>query len=114
MSEEACKELRKRFARSFLDLTVLTMLAREPTWGYKLMAMVKEVHDIRVGPPVIYPLLDSLEADGLVECRESYAGKRRRKVYSVTPEGAEVVRCFGEILLESSRATLNPTDLPAV
>ena len=106
MSEEVCKELQKRFVRCFLDLTVLTMLAREPTWGYKLMAMVKEVHDIRVGPPVIYPLLDSLEADGLVKCKESYAGKRRRKVYSATPEGAEMVRCFGEILLEFSSTTL--------
>ncbi len=106
MSEDACKELRKRFVRSFLDLTVLRMLASEPLWGYKLMKMIKEVHDVRVGPPVIYPLLDSLEADGLVECRETYEGKRKRKVYSATPEGAEVVRCFGEILLEFSNTTL--------
>jgi PadR family transcriptional regulator PadR len=105
MSEDTCKELRKRIVRSFLDLTVLRMLAHEPTWGYKLMTMVKEIHDVRVGPPVIYPLLDSLEADGLVECRESYAGKRMRKVYSATPEGAEMVRCFGEILLEFSNTT---------
>lgn len=106
MSEDACKELRKKFIRSFLDLTVLRMLAHEPTWGYKLMTLMKEIHDVRVGPPVIYPLLDSLEADGFVECKESYAGKRRRKVYSATPEGAEMVRCFGEILLEFSSTTL--------
>ena len=106
MSEDACKELRKKFIRSFLDLTVLRMLAHEPTWGYKLMKLMKEIHDVRVGPPVIYPLLDSLEADGFVECKESYAGKRRRKVYSATPEGAEMVRCFGEILLEFSSTTL--------
>jgi len=108
MSEEAYVELRKKFVRSFLELMVLRMLADEHLWGYKLMTMMKEIHDIKIGPAVVYPLLGSLEADGLVECNEIYEGKRRRKVYKVTSEGVERLRCFGRILQEFSGAPPEP------
>ncbi len=103
MSEDANRELRKRFVRSFLDLTVLRMLVDEPLWGYRLMTMIKEDHDVKVGPPVIYPLLDSLEADGLVEAKETYEGKRKRKIYNVTQKGLARVKHYRSILLEFSK-----------
>ena len=102
-SEDTHRELRKRFVRSFLDLTVLRMLADEPLWGYRLMTKIKEDHDVKVGPPVIYPLLDSLEAGGLVEARETYEGKRKRKIYNITQEGIERVEYYRGILLEFSK-----------
>lgn len=99
-SEDACGALRKRFARSFLDLTILLMLKREPLWGYRMMAMLRREHGIHVGPPIIYPLLESMEADGLVESEEVYEGKRRRRVYHATPKGLELIRCFEAVLSE--------------
>ena len=79
------------------------MLVDEPLWGYRLMTKIKEDHDVKVGPPVIYPLLDSLEVGGFVEARETYEGKRKRKIYNVTQEGMERVNHYISILLEFSK-----------
>jgi PadR family transcriptional regulator PadR len=102
MSKERCEQLRKRFVRSHLDPIVLRMLVDEPLWGYKLMTRIKENHGVKVGPPVIYPLLDSLVEDGLLQFDEIYEGKRKRKVYSITPDGIERIECFKKILIEFS------------
>ena len=96
--EESFGSLRKRFARSFLDLLILRMLLREPLWGYRMMLMLREKYGIRLGPPIIYPLLDSMEADGLVESKEVYKGKRRRRVYRATRKGLELVGCFKAVV----------------
>lgn len=102
MSEEGGEQLRKRFVRSHLDMVVLRMLSDEPLWGYKLMTSIKENHGVKVGPPVIYPLLDSLEEEGLIKFDEIYEGKRKRKVYSTTPDGIDRIERFKDILIEFS------------
>jgi len=101
MDEEAlCDGLRKRFIRSFLDITILHMLVQAPLWGYRMMTVLNERHGVKVGPPVIYPLLDSMEVDGLIEGKDVYAGKRRRKMYSITGRGSEHLKCLKKILSE--------------
>lgn len=95
-----CEELRKRFARSFLDLTILRMLASDPLWGYKIMTILENGYGLKVGPSVIYPLLDSMESEGLVESGEFFEGKRRRRVYSATDKGIGYLRCLETILEE--------------
>jgi len=100
--------MRTRFARSFLDLLILRMLTREPLWGYRMMSMLRREHGIRVGPPIIYPLLDSMEADGLVESEEVYEGKRRRRVFHLTRKGLDLIKCFETVLSE----TLEGSDRP--
>ncbi len=76
------------------------MLSSEPLWGYRMMNVLNEKFGIKVGPPVIYPLLDSMEADGLIEGEEVYEGKRRRNMYSATRKGIETVRCLEKILAD--------------
>lgn len=99
--DDACEGLRRRFARGFMDLIILRMLMREPLWGYKLMLTLRRDHDVRVGPPVVYPLLDSMEADGLVEGEDVFEGRRRRRVFRTTRRGIELVSCFEAILREA-------------
>jgi PadR family transcriptional regulator PadR len=91
---DLCSELKKRFSRSFLDLLVLHMVTEEHLWGYRIMSLLHSRYEIRVGPPVIYPLLDSMEKKGLLESDEIYKGKRRRRVYRATPEGLGLIKCF--------------------
>ncbi|MCW3978631.1 MAG: PadR family transcriptional regulator [Candidatus Bathyarchaeota archaeon] len=97
---ELCEKLRTRFVRSFLDAVILHMLSGEQLWGYRMMTMLREDHGVKVGPPVIYPLLDSMEVDGLIEGSEVYDGKRRRKIYSATNKGSDYLRCLEKILSE--------------
>lgn len=102
MSENAHSELRRRFVRSFLDLIVLRMLLDEPLWGYRIMFKMMEAYGIKVGPPVIYPLLESLESEGLLKCNEIYEGKRKRKVYHTTSLGVKKIKQFVDVLGEFS------------
>jgi len=83
-----------------MDITILRMLEEEPLWGYKMMSMLKERHGIKVGPPVMYPLLELMVADGLIKSEETYMGKRRRKVYSATMKGLKQLDCLKIILSE--------------
>jgi len=100
MSEEepGLAELRTRLVRGFLDVTVMKMLLEEPLWGYKMMGLLRDRYGVKVGPPVIYPLLDSMEADGLILAEEVYSGKRKRKVYKVLPKGETMLKNMDRIL----------------
>ena len=102
MSEEepGLAELRTRFVRGFLDVTIIKMLQEEPLWGYKMMGVLKDRYGVKVGPPVIYPLLDSMEADGLILAEEVYSGKRKRKVYRVLPKGETMLKNLNRIIEE--------------
>ena len=91
-------ELKTRLVRSFLDVTIMKILLDEPAWGYRMMGILKERYGVKVGPPVIYPLLDSMEEDGLVKSEEVLSGKRRRKVYSVLPKGRKMLDDMDRIL----------------
>ncbi len=93
-------EIKKRFIRSFLDVTLLRMLSDEPMWGYKIMVRLKEVYGVKVGPPVIYPLLENMEHDGLIEAVEVFIGKRRRKTYHLTKKGYKYLESLMKVVLE--------------
>jgi PadR family transcriptional regulator PadR len=99
MSEE-CYALRARFARGFMDLTILHILSGEALWGYRLMSLLEGRYGVKVGPSVIYPLLDSMHSDGLIESEETFIGRRARKVYRPTEKGLEQLRCLKSVLVE--------------
>jgi len=96
--ETGLAELQTRFVRGFLDITIMKMLHEEPLWGYKMMGVLKDRYGVKVGPAVIYPLLDSMEADGLIVAEEVYSGKRKRKVYKVLPQGETMLKNMDLIL----------------
>ncbi|MHA1287690.1 MAG: PadR family transcriptional regulator [Candidatus Thorarchaeota archaeon] len=88
----------KRFVRSFLDVTILSMLLEKSLWGYRMMTLLKEKYNVKVGPPVIYPLLDSMEKNGLITSWETKQSNRVRKMYDITDEGKEYMKKFSEFL----------------
>lgn len=83
-------------SREAIELIVLSLLADGSRHGYGITKEVASRSDglVRVGPGVLYPLLKSFEADGLVagswETIRAEAGEgqgRRRKWYRLTPRG---------------------------
>ena len=95
MSEiNSCQEIRTRLVRSFLDVTVMSMLAEEPLWGYRLMTLLNERYGVRVRPPTIYPLLDTMESKGFIVGEETVSGKRKRKLYRATEKGLAQIACL--------------------
>ena len=90
----------KRFVRSFLDVTLLSMLLSESLWGYRMMILLRERYAVKVGPPVIYPLLNSMEKNSLITSWETKQSNRVRKMYDITDEGKEYLKKFGKFLAE--------------
>ncbi|MGD2142398.1 MAG: PadR family transcriptional regulator [Candidatus Bathyarchaeota archaeon] len=100
MASDPCNRLRRELAKSFLDIMVIRLLKREPMWGYRLMSEIEKEHGIKVGPSVIYPLLNSLEGEGLVDVKETWVQKRKRKTYSPTERGIQQLLCLREVVEE--------------
>jgi DNA-binding PadR family transcriptional regulator len=70
-------------------LLVLHLLAREPTYGNRLIESIEGITGgaISVNPNTMYPLLRDLEGRGLVDSRWEHPDRRTRRFYSVTPAG---------------------------
>ena len=94
-------DLRRRLYRAFLDIFLLRLIDEEPRWGYRLMEILRDRYGLRVGPPVLYPLLSSLERRGMVEGFDVHVGGRRRKVYQLTSRGRAYMRRFREVVREA-------------
>jgi PadR family transcriptional regulator PadR len=76
--------------RGHLDLLLLAVLAETgPAHGYALIAALCErsagAFDLPEG--TVYPALHRMERDGLVASRWEEATPRRRRVYTITPDG---------------------------
>ena len=88
-----------RFTKSFLPLIVLNQIAegdrrREPVWGYRISELVEEQSNgrFRLLAGTLYPLLTSLENEGLIEGEwgQDEAGPRRR-YFHLTSTGKKVL-----------------------
>jgi DNA-binding PadR family transcriptional regulator len=80
---------------SYLPLTESTfyilLALQEPLHGYAIMQAIEVMSDgaVRVGPGTLYGALSNLEKEKLV----AKAGQeQRRKIYALTPKGANVFR----------------------
>jgi PadR family transcriptional regulator PadR len=75
--------------RDVFPLLVLHLVAKEPTYGNRLIEAIEEMTQgvISVNPNTMYPLLREMERDGLVEGRWELPDRRTRRYYSITPAG---------------------------
>ncbi len=72
------------------ETLVLATLDRHPCHGYELIERLRRRSEgiFQFGEGTLYPLLYKLEARGWIEGKwETGTGKRRRRVYRVTPRG---------------------------
>lgn len=69
--------------RGFLKIVVLKALGEGPKSGYSLMKFVEEKVGSKPSPGSMYPLLENLEKEGLVDVK----GVGRTKEYKLTIEG---------------------------
>lgn len=75
--------------RGSLDLMVLSVLAGEPKYGYRIGQSLREASrgmvDVQAG--TLYPLLHRLEDDKLIRSKWDDTTGRRRKWYELTTAG---------------------------
>ena len=96
-----------------LPLLVLHFLAGEPSYGNQLMDRVTELTGglIAVNPNTMYPLLRSLEADGLLSGHWDPPDRRSRHCYEITPAGEAQRRRLAGVLAPSLDALANTIDV---
>jgi len=100
LTETYIKEFGERFAKDFLDILVLRLIQREPTWGYRIIKKVETLFNIKLRHGALYPLLNALEAKGFLKSKEEVRGRRVRKVYEITPKGVQLVESYYNFLRE--------------
>jgi DNA-binding PadR family transcriptional regulator len=78
-----------RFNHGELHLVLLALLSQQPMHGYELMGELQRRTSgrYRPSPGSIYPAVQSLQAEGLIEATTE--GDRR--VYRITPVGTEAL-----------------------
>ena len=89
-----------RFSKSFLDILMLRLIQAEPMWGYKIIKKVEMLFGIKLRHGAIYPLLNSLEANGFLRSKQEVHGRRKRKVYEITSRGIQFVSAYYDFLSE--------------
>ena len=74
--------------RGVLELCILQVLGREPSYGYEIVMTLDSLGPLASGENTVYPLLRRLRTDGLLETftRESPAGPPRQ-YYRLTGSG---------------------------
>src|SRR5947208_10601194 len=77
------------------ELLVLSLLEGEPRHGYDISKLIhlRSGGALRFHVTSLYPLLHRLEEEGAIEGKwVEKAAQRRRRYYSLTPEGRKVLR----------------------
>ena len=79
----------RRAGRGDIRAAILALLAEEPMHGYQIIQVISERSggNWRPSPGSVYPTLQQLEDEGLVEPRASESGRR---VYTLTEAGRTV------------------------
>ena len=98
MTEDPKKQLVQRITKNFLDILLLRLIQTEPMWGYKIIKKTKTLFDIKLRHGALYPLLNTLEADGYIKSTKMTKGGRVRKVYEIAPKGTQLVEAYHEFL----------------
>ena len=98
MTEDPKKQLVQRITKNFLDILLLRLIQTEPMWGYKIIKKTKTLFDIKLRHGALYPLLNTLEADGYIQSTKTTKGGRVRKIYTITQKGTQLVEAYHELL----------------
>lgn len=78
------KFIQRKFIKSFIDLFVLSEIAKSPLSGYDIMLLLFRKFKVMISPGTVYSLLYSLEREGLIKGKAGYG---RKRIYYLTQKG---------------------------
>ncbi|MEM2912659.1 MAG: PadR family transcriptional regulator [Candidatus Bathyarchaeia archaeon] len=100
MSETFKKEIVQRITRNFLDITILKLVHAKPMWGYKIKKQIETLYNVKVRHGALYPLLNTLEANGFLSSKYQTEKGRKRKIYEITGKGIQYLEAYNNFLKE--------------
>jgi DNA-binding PadR family transcriptional regulator len=81
------QKLREDCVKCMMGLIILGILYIQPTHAYMLRKIVAQKFGVLVYPGNFYPKLRKLETKGMIKGQWENGGRRKKKVYSLTPSG---------------------------
>ena len=78
--------------RGFIEICVLAALAREDSYGYKIVKDMSAC--VSVTESTLYPILRRLESAGSLSVYSVEHNGRLRKIYHITPRGRQQLQDF--------------------
>jgi len=81
----------KKVVRSLLDHIMLEAINEVPRHGYELINVVRKRYGVYLGPSTVYPVLNDLEADGLILSKWDFTSGKPRKKYTITYDGKKIL-----------------------
>ena len=97
------REVQIKLMRGLLDLVILQFLNVKPMHGYSIITGIRKNFGVYFGPSTIYPLLGVLEEKGFIRSEWDLKNDRPRKVYSITPDGNNLLTGTEESLTHICR-----------
>lgn len=79
------------------NVFLLWLISKKKIHGYGIMTTLNEISSESnavkgVHSSTIYPILHSLERDGLIKSSQEFNGKHKVKMYEITDEGRKMLR----------------------
>ncbi len=93
-------EIRRRFVKSFLDVLILKLVNTAATWGYDIIKKTETQYRIKLRHGALYPMLNMLEAKGLVRSTRELHKGRTRKIYEITKDGTQLLDAYYDFIRE--------------
>ncbi|PAV13090.1 hypothetical protein ASJ81_18915 [Methanosarcina spelaei] len=78
----------ERFVKEYLDIIVLSLIASRPMCGIEILDVIHREFNVLLSPGTIYPLLNKLKNDGLLE--REYVIKK--KIYKIARGNEKNIR----------------------
>ena len=100
MEENLKKEIVQHITKNLLDIQILTLINKEPSWGYKIKKQIEAFSGLKIRHGALYPLLKKLENKGLIKSQKQQKGKRTRKIYIATEKGKKYIEKYNVIIKE--------------
>ena len=104
-AEALTNQMRRRFAKSFLDILILQRVKTGSTWGYDIIKKTETQYRVKLRHGALYPMLNELERKGLARSRRELQKGRTRKVYEITEDGARLLDAYYDLMKEHLRNT---------
>lgn len=92
--------------KGILEGCVLSVIAKEETYGYQILAELERYGFEELGEGTLYPVLTRLDKSGYVQCRRAKSPLGPiRKYYSITDSGVEHLEQFKQNFEEITAIT---------
>lgn len=84
-----------QFRKGTLEMVILAVLCAKPHYGLEVLQKLHEFDSMKISEGTLYPLLDRLKRDGVIDSYwQQEKQQRPRKYYRVTDMGEEKLRAL--------------------